>query len=63
MKNGLWVVVLAVAIVMGFLMGYSLPPMIEVGLIGAEPNQEVGIQSEVDEQMQEYYRKLAEEAE
>lgn len=63
MKNGLWVVVLVVAIVMGFLMGYSLPPMIEVGLIGSEPHQEVGIQSEVDEQMKEYYRKLAEETE
>ncbi len=63
MKNGLWVVVLVVAIVMGFLMGYSLPPMIEVGLIGGEPHQEVGIQSEVDDQMKEYYRKLAEETE
>ena len=63
MKNGLWVVVLAVAVVMGFLMGYSLPPMIEVGLIGGEPNQQAGIQTEVDEQMQEYYRKLAEETE
>jgi len=63
MKNGLWVVVLAVAVVMGFLMGYSLPPMIEVGLIGGEPNQPAGIQTEVDEQMQEYYRKLAEETE
>lgn len=63
MKNGLWVVVLVVAVVMGFLMGYSVPPMIEVGLLGAEPHQEVGIQSEVDEQMKEYYRKLSEEAE
>ena len=63
MKNGLWVVVLVVAVVMGFLMGYSLPPMLEVGLIGGAPDQEVGVQSEVDEQMQEYYRKLKQAAE
>ena len=58
MKNGLWVVILVVAIFMGFLMGYSLPPMFEVGLIGNNKDQPVGLKSEVNEEMEQYYQDL-----
>jgi hypothetical protein len=58
MKNGLWVVILVVAIFMGFLMGYSLPPMFEVGLIGANKDQPVGLKSDVNEEMEQYYQDL-----
>jgi hypothetical protein len=61
MKSGLWVVVLVVALFMGFLMGYSLPPMIEVGMIGGEKDQSVGLKTEVDKDMEEYYKKLLED--
>ena len=61
MKSGLWVVILVVGGFMGFLMGYSLPPMIEVGMIGAEGEQSIGLKSEVDKDMEEYYKKLSEE--
>lgn len=61
MKSGLWVVVIVVGSFMGFLMGYSLPPMIEVGMIGGGEKQEIGIQTEVTEDMQEYYNNLLKE--
>ena len=60
MKNGLWVVILVVAIFMGFLMGYSLPPMFEVGLIGGNTDQPVGLKSDVNEEMEQYYKDLLE---
>ena len=58
MKKGLWVVILVVACFMGFLMGYSLPPMYEVGLLGDGNKQDVGIKSEVSDEMDEYYKQL-----
>jgi hypothetical protein len=61
MKGGLWVVVLVVGGFMGYLIGYSLPPMIEVGMIGGGHQEEVGIQTEVSEDMQEYYDSLLKE--
>ena len=57
MKSGLWVVILVVAGFMGFMMGYSLPPMLEVGMIGGD-GTEIGIKSEVDEDMEKYYSDL-----
>ena len=59
MKSGLWVVILVVSLFMGFMMGYSVPPMIEVGMIGAEEGQSVGLKTEVNEEMEEYYKQLA----
>ncbi|UCE89693.1 MAG: hypothetical protein JSW10_02325 [Pseudomonadota bacterium] len=57
MKSGLWVVILVVAGFMGFMMGYSLPPMLEVGMIGGD-GAEIGIKSEVSEDMEKYYSDL-----
>ena len=63
MKDGLWVVILVVAIFMGFLMGYSLPPMYEVGMIGGKAEQGMGVKSGVDEDMQQYYQELQQQSE
>jgi len=63
MKSGLWVVILVVAIFMGFLMGYSLPPMIEVGMIGAEQDEAIGIKTDVNDDMEEYYKQLSQDDE
>lgn len=63
MKNGLWVVILVVTVFMGFLMGYSLPPMIEVGMIGGEKNEAIGLKSDVDEDLEKYYQQLSKETE
>lgn len=59
MKNGLWVVILVVACFMGFMMGYSVPPMIETGMIGGEEGQKMGIKSDVDTELEEYYKQLS----
>ena len=61
MKSGLWVVILVVASFMGFMMGYSVPPMIETGMIGGEEGQKMGVKSEVDKEMEEYYKSLSTE--
>lgn len=58
MKNGLWFVILVVASFMGFMMGYSVPPMVEVGMIGGEEGQKMGVKSDVDAEMEEYYKQL-----
>jgi len=61
MKDSIWAIILVVAVFSGFSMGYSLSPMIEVGMIGGGGNGdgEVGLKSKVDESMEEYYRSLA----
>lgn len=58
MKNELWIVILVVAVFMGFMMGYSLPPMIEVGMIGGKPERAIGVKSGVNKEMEQYYKEL-----
>ncbi len=62
MKSSLWVIILVAVAFGAFLVGYSVPPMIEVGMIGGGgEGREIGLKSEVDETMEEYYRGLAAE--
>lgn len=58
MNKGIWQVILVVAISMGFLIGYSLPPMLEVGMIGSDKEQPAGLKSEINEEMEQYYQDL-----
>ncbi len=51
--------ILITGIFIGFLMGYSVPPMVEVGMIGGGDGHEVGVKSEIDEDMEKYYRSLS----
>ncbi len=60
MKNSLWVVIVIVAAFLGFLMGYTLPPLIEVGMIGGS-GERPGVQTELSEDMQDYYDDLLKE--
>lgn len=57
MKKDLWIVIIVVGGFMGFLLGYSLPPMIDTGLIGPAKEQ-VGVQTDVDQDMQQHYEDL-----
>ena len=62
MANPLWKVMLVVAGFSGFLMGYAVPPLLEVGMIGGDGEVgEVGIKSDLDQEMEEYYRNLLQE--
>jgi len=63
MKNSLWVVILIVLSFMGFMMGYSLPPMYEVGLIGSSGKQEIGLKSKMSDEMADYYKQLLKDTE
>ena len=60
MKKSLWIVVVIVAAFLGFLVGYSVPPMIEVGMIGGS-GEIPGVAQELSEEMQEYYADLLKE--
>ena len=59
MSNSLWAMILVAGIFVSFLMGYSVPPMVEVGMIGGGDDSEIGLKSGVDEAMEEYYRSLS----
>lgn len=60
MKKSLWIVVIIVAAFLGFLIGYSVPPMVEVGMIGGS-GEMAKAPGEVSKDMQEYYEDLLKE--
>jgi hypothetical protein len=60
MKKELWVVIAIVGGFMGLMIGYSVPPMLEVGLIGGD-KETVGIKTEVSEDLLEHYNSLADD--
>ena len=62
MSTSLWAIILVTGIFTGFLMGYSVPPMVEVGMIGSGSEAKIGIDGEIGEDMEEYYRSLSLEA-
>ena len=51
--------ILITGIFLGFLMGYSVPPMVEVGMIGGGDSVKPGPTSDIDPDMEEYYRSLS----
>lgn len=57
MKKELWVVIVIVAGFMGLMIGYSVPPMLEVGLIGGD-KENLGISTEMTEDLEEHYKSL-----
>jgi hypothetical protein len=61
MGSTFWTMILITGVFIGFLMGYSVPPMVEVGMIGGGDSAKVGLQSEIDQDMEEYYRSLLQE--
>ena len=60
MKKELWVVIVVVGAFMGLMIGYSVPPMLEVGLIGGD-KENVGIKTEVNEDLLKHYNSLADD--
>jgi len=57
MKSSHWIVILVVIAFTGFLVGYSLPPFIEAGMIGGGPNK-VKAGAQLDSKTQDYYKNL-----
>lgn len=60
MKSTFWIVVVIVMGFTGFLIGYSLPPFVEAGIIGGGPNR-VKAGAQLDTKTQEYYKDLLKE--
>ncbi|MHB8843658.1 MAG: hypothetical protein ACYC7L_02830 [Nitrospirota bacterium] len=60
MKSTYWIVVVIVMGFTGFLIGYSLPPFVEAGIIGGGPNK-VKAGAQLDTKTQEYYKDLLKE--
>jgi hypothetical protein len=60
MKKELWIVVVVVGAFMGLMIGYSVPPMLEVGLIGGD-KETVGISTEVSDDLADHYKSLTED--
>ncbi len=62
MKTTFWMMFLITAVFTSFLLGYSVPPLLEVGMIGAKGDKSSpAIESKLNEEMEEYYRNLLEE--
>ncbi|MFV1997840.1 MAG: hypothetical protein ACC641_07485 [Acidiferrobacterales bacterium] len=57
MKSDLWVVIVITVAFVGFLMGYSLPPLIETGMLVGKGKQAKAVQN-LDKDMEQYYRDL-----
>ncbi len=62
MNSSLWMIIVVVVAFSAFLMGYAVPPQIEVFMIGGNGDSaEAGIKTEMDQEMDEYYRVLLKE--
>ena len=63
MKTNLWVFFAIIAGFMGFLLGYSTPPMMEVGLGDGSHGESVSTEeqeSSSEQDMADYYKQLQE---
>jgi hypothetical protein len=60
MKNSLWVIIIVVSGFLGFMMGYSFPPLVETGLAAGKGKAAPPVQK-IDKDMQDYYKDLYKE--
>ena len=56
MKNTFWVVVVVSAVFLGFLMGYSVPPFLEIGFAVGKGKK--APPTKIDKKMEDYYKNL-----
>jgi hypothetical protein len=62
MKKSLWVIIVIVAVFLGFMMGYSFPPFVETGFAGAG-GKAPQLSPKIDKDVQEHYKNLYKEDE
>jgi len=58
MKSDLWVVIIVTVTFVGFLIGYSLPPLVETGMLTGEGGGQAETTRELGKDMEQYYRDL-----
>ncbi len=61
MNRTFGIVLLIVAVSIGFLLGYSIPPFIHAGVFSERKEKGVAIQ--IDEKVEKYYKSLYQEEE
>ncbi|GMQ87499.1 MAG: hypothetical protein BMS9Abin08_0703 [Gammaproteobacteria bacterium] len=61
MKRDLWVVIVVTVAFIGFLIGYSLPPLVETGMLTGKGGEQAEMTRELGEDMEQYYRDLLKE--
>ena len=57
MRNTLWTVMTVTAVFLGFALGYSTSPMLDVG-IDVVRGKQAPVSAEVDEELEKYYSDL-----
>ncbi len=62
MKRDLWIVIAVTAAFVGFLIGYSLPPLIQTGMLTGKGEQ-AELTRELGEDVEQYYRDLLKDEE
>ncbi len=60
MTQTFWIVTVVVTAFLGFLIGYTVSPMMEVGYLTGD-RETAGIKVEADQEMQDYYNNLLRE--
>jgi hypothetical protein len=60
MKNSLWIIMVVIAVFLGFMMGYTVPPFLESGVAGGK-GKAAAPGPKIDKDMQEYYKNLLKE--
>ncbi len=56
MKQSLWIIIVLTAAFVGYVTGYSVPPLAEVGMLTGGTGTDKSTQ--LDESMEEYYKEL-----
>jgi len=62
MKRDLWIVIVVTVVFVGFMIGYSLPPLIQTGMLTGKGEQ-AELTRELGEDMEQYYRDLLKDEE
>ena len=62
MKNMFGIIILIVALFIGFLLGYSIPPFIHAGVFSSD-RAEKGVEVVIDEDLEKFYEDLYKENE
>ena len=61
MHESLMKVILVTTVFIMFLVGYSVPPLMEAGMIGGRGAEAPGLKSKIDTDLEKYYRSLRQE--
>ena len=61
MHESLMKVILVTTMLTMFLVGYSVPPLMEAGMIGRRGAEAPGLKSKIDPDLEKYYRSLRQE--